>query len=85
MEPYTSNAVGMGSTIVNWVGAMRELEDEIARLDLQSEQLSIHIQQLSPESAEAVAARANLDTIIHRLEFVKNARNRLLTELWQAA
>jgi hypothetical protein len=64
---------------------MRELEDEIARLELQSEQLSIHIQELSPSSAEAVAARANLDTMVHRLRFVKNARDRLLKELWQAA
>ena len=64
---------------------MRELEDEIARLELQSEQLSIHIRQLPPSSAEAVAARASLDTMAHRLKFVKNTRDRLLKELWQAA
>jgi uncharacterized protein involved in exopolysaccharide biosynthesis len=64
---------------------MRELEDEIARLELQAEQLSIHIQELSPSSAEAAAARANLETMVHRLKFVKNARDRLIKELWQAA
>jgi len=64
---------------------MRELEDEIALLELRSEQLVIHVQQLPPGSADAVAARADLDTLIHRLEFAKGERNRVLEELGRAA
>jgi hypothetical protein len=44
---------------------MRELEDEIALLELRSEQLIIHLQQLPPGSADAVAACADLETLLH--------------------
>jgi hypothetical protein len=64
---------------------MRELEDEIALIQFRSEQLLIHLRQLPPESAEAVAVRACLDTLHHRFEFVKAERDRLVKELWQAA
>jgi hypothetical protein len=64
---------------------MRELEDEIALLELRSEQLIIHLQQLPPGSADAVAARADLETLLHGLEFVKGERDRVLKELGRAA
>ena len=64
---------------------MRELEDEIALLELRSEQLVIHVQQLPPGSADAVAARADLDTLIHRLEFAKGKRDRALEKLGRIA
>ena len=64
---------------------MCELEDEIALIEFRSEQLLMHLRQLPPESAEAAAARASLDTLCHRLKFVKAERDRLVKELWQAA
>ena len=64
---------------------MRELEDEIALLELRSEQLVIHLRQLPPGSADAVAARTELETLIHRLEFAIGERDRVLEELGRAA
>ncbi len=64
---------------------MRELKDEIALLELRSEQLVIHVQQLPRGSAEAVAARGDLETLIHRLEFVRGERDRVLKEVGRAA
>jgi hypothetical protein len=64
---------------------MSELEDELALIEFRAEQLLIHLRQLPPGSAEAVAARACLDTLRHRLEFVTAERDRLVKELWQAA
>jgi hypothetical protein len=64
---------------------MRELEDEIALLELRSEQLVIHVKELPPGSADAVAARGDLETLIHRLEVIKGERNRVLEELGRAA
>jgi hypothetical protein len=64
---------------------MGELEDEIALIQIRSEQLLIHLRQLPPGSTEAVAVRTCLDTLHQRLEFVKAERDRLVKELWQAA
>jgi hypothetical protein len=43
---------------------MRELEDEIALLQLRSEQILIHLQHLQPGSSEAIVARAGLDAMV---------------------
>jgi len=64
---------------------MRELEDEIALLQLRAEQLLIHIQHLGCGSAEAMLARANLDTMMQRLVAAKAERDRLLRDLSRAA
>ena len=60
---------------------MRELEDEIALLELRAEQLLIHIQRLARGSAEAVVARANLDGIMRRLVAAKGERDHMLAEV----
>ena len=59
---------------------MRELEDEIALLELRSEQLLIHIQELPRGSPEAIVARADLDIMLQRLVAVKGERDRRLNE-----
>jgi len=41
---------------------MRQLEDEIALTERQLEKLLVHLRELAPESAEAVAVHASLDT-----------------------
>ena len=64
---------------------MRELEDEIALLQLRAEQLLIHIQHLGSGSADAILARANLDTMMQRLVAAKAERDRLLHDLSRAA
>jgi len=64
---------------------MRELEDEIALLQLRSEQLLIHIQGLARGSRDAVIARASLGTMMERLVAAKAERDRLLAELEPAA
>ena len=64
---------------------MRELEEEIALLQLRSEQLLIHIQGLAPGSADAVAARADLGTMMERLVAAKAEHDRRLSELERAA
>jgi hypothetical protein len=64
---------------------MRELEDEIALLQLRAEQLLIHIQHLGCGSADATLARANLDTMMQRLVAAKAERDRLLHDLSRAA
>jgi len=60
---------------------MRELEDEIALLELRAEQLLIHIQRLARGSAEAVVARATLDGIMQRLVAAKGERDHMLAEV----
>jgi hypothetical protein len=60
---------------------MRELEDEIALLELRAEQLLIHLQRLARGSAEAVVARANLDGIMQRLVVAKGERDHMLAEV----
>ena len=64
---------------------MRELEDEIALLQLRAEQLLIHIQHLGCGSAEAILAQANLETMMQRLVAAKAERDRLLRDLSRAA
>jgi hypothetical protein len=59
---------------------MRELEDEIALLELRSEQLLIHLQELPRGSSDATDARAYLDTMMHRLVTLKAERDRLPNE-----
>lgn len=64
---------------------MRELEDEIALLELRSEQVLIHLQQLQPASSDAIVARAELDAMTLHLGLVKQERDRLLDEQVRAA
>ena len=64
---------------------MRELEGEIARLELRSEQLLIHIQELPRGSPEAIVARADLDIMRQRLVAAKGERRRRLNERGRAA
>lgn len=64
---------------------MRELKDEIALQELRAEQHFIHLESLSPGSADAVAARANLDTVIHRIGLLKVELNRLSQHLSDAS
>jgi hypothetical protein len=64
---------------------MRELEDEIALLELRSEQLLIHVQELPRGSPEAIAARADLDIMLRRLVAAKGERDRTLNERGRAA
>jgi hypothetical protein len=64
---------------------MRELEDEIALLELRSEQVLIHLQQLQPASSDAIVARAELDAMTLQLGLVKQERDRLLDEQVRAA
>jgi hypothetical protein len=40
---------------------MRELDDEIALLQLRSERLLIHLAQVPPNSQDAAAARKEID------------------------
>jgi hypothetical protein len=64
---------------------MRELEDEIALLELRSEQLLIHLQELPRGSPEAIDARAYFDTMMQRLVTLKAERDRSLTNPGRAA
>ena len=64
---------------------MRKLEDEIALLELRSEQLLIHVQELPCGSPEAIAARADLDIMLQRLVAAKGERDRTLNERGRAA
>jgi len=60
---------------------MRDLENEIARLQLRSEQILIHLQQLPYGSHEAGAARRNLGRMAQRVVALKGERDRRLREL----
>ena len=62
---------------------MRELENEIALLEMRSKQILIQLQRLPRGSRKAVLARANLDTHVQRLVDVKGERDRLLKQLGQ--
>jgi hypothetical protein len=64
---------------------MRELEDEIALLELRSEQLLIHLQELPRGSPDAIDARAYFDTMMQRLVTLKAERDRSLTNPGRAA
>ena len=64
---------------------MRELEDEIALLELRSEQLLIHLQEVPRGSPDAIDARASLDTMMQRLVILKAARDRSPTKPRRAA
>jgi hypothetical protein len=79
-ELYAWNGVE-GRSLLGGVPTMRELEDEIALLELRAEQLLIHIQRLARGSAEAVVARANLDGIMQRLVAAKGERDHMLAEV----
>ena len=59
---------------------MRELEDEIALLELRSEQLLIHLQEVPRGSPDAIDARAGLDIMLQRLVTLKAERDRSLTK-----
>jgi len=64
---------------------MRELEDEIALLELRSEQLLIHLQEVPRGSPDAIDARASLDTMVQRLVILKAERDRSLNARGRAA
>jgi len=64
---------------------MRELEDEIALLELRSEQLLIHLQEVPRGSSDASNARAYLDIMMRRLVTLKAERDRSLNERGRAA
>ena len=64
---------------------MRELEDEIALLELRSEQLLIHLQEVPRGSTDAIDARASLDTMMQRLVILKAERDPALTKPGRAA
>jgi hypothetical protein len=64
---------------------MRELENEIARLQLRAEQLLIHLQQIPFHSHEASATRRNLGRMARRLVLLKGERDQRLRELKGAA
>jgi len=60
---------------------MRDLENEIARLQLRSEQVLIHLQHLPFGSREASAVRRNLGRMARRLVALKGERDQRLREL----
>ena len=64
---------------------MHDLETEIARLRLRSEQILIHLQQVPFGSREAVAARRNLGRMARKLVALKSEREQRLRELERAA
>jgi hypothetical protein len=64
---------------------MRELENEIALLEMRSKHILIQLQRLPRDSRKAVVARANLDTHVQRLVIVKAERDRLLKERARAS
>ena len=64
---------------------MRELEDMIARLQLRSEQLVIHLQQLPTVSLDAAETRGKLAEIVERLIVLNGERERLLSQVEPAA
>ncbi|HET9536033.1 MAG TPA: hypothetical protein VFP43_11905 [Mesorhizobium sp.] len=64
---------------------MREVEYEIALLELRSEQLLIYLKQTGLPAQEAAGARSNLLQMLERLAFVKGQRDRLLDECRIAA
>jgi hypothetical protein len=59
---------------------MHELENEIARLQLRSEQILIHLQQVPFGSREAIAARRNLGHMARRLVALKGERDQCVRE-----
>jgi hypothetical protein len=65
--------------------AMHEIENEIARLQLRSEQILIHLQQVPFGSREAVAARRNLGRMARMLVALKGERDQRQRELERAA
>ena len=60
---------------------MRELEDEIARLNLRAEQLLIHLQRFAVGSPEAIETRRNLELIVETMVFLKGEHARVLSAL----
>jgi hypothetical protein len=60
---------------------MRELEDEITRLNLRAEQLLIHLQQIPLNSAEAIETRRTLQVMVETIVFLKGERAHLVNEL----
>ena len=64
---------------------MRELEDMIACLQLRSEQLLIHLQQLPTVSLDAAETRGKLAAIVERLIVLNGERERLLSQVEPAA
>jgi hypothetical protein len=63
---------------------MHDLENEITRLQLRSEQILIHLQQVPFRSREAVAARRNLGRMARKLVALKGERDQRRRELERA-
>ena len=57
---------------------MTELLNRIALLELRAEQLSIHLQMLDPNCADAVRARKSLLGILHEMRACKEERKERL-------
>jgi hypothetical protein len=56
---------------------MRELNDQIARVEMCSEQLLIHLRSVPKDSLEANAARSDLLAMLQRLVTLKGHRQQL--------
>jgi hypothetical protein len=65
--------------------SMRELANEIALLELRSEQLLIYLKQAGQAAREAAAARSHLLRVLERLALLKGKRDGLLDECRMAA
>ena len=64
---------------------MLELLNQIARLEMRSEQLCIHLQSLNRVSPDAAAARLMLFAMLQNLVVLKGRREWLESELDLAA
>lgn len=61
---------------------MRELEHQIARLEMCSEQLRFHLRSIARQSPEAEEIRSDLLSMLQKLVLLKGQRERL-SELFQ--
>ena len=66
---------------------MLDLENQIARLELRAEQMSIHLQSLGQNAREASRTRSELDAMMRELVELKaeRERRRALVEAEEAA
>jgi hypothetical protein len=55
---------------------MREIENQIARLEMRSEQLGVHLQELARNSHQAAEARSQLYAVLQELAQLKAERDR---------
>jgi hypothetical protein len=57
-------------------GVMVDLNNQIARLDMLTEQLAIHLQDLARNASEAARARSELYVLLQKLAELKAERDR---------